>query len=146
LADRITTFDKETITGLVNVNAAPKEVLLCLPGLEAGDVEALLARRSSGEELGSIAWVAGVLDREKAVAVGGHITTRSFQYSADIIGVAQNGRAYRRYKAVFDTCDNAPRILYWKSLTHLGWPLDSGVLEKLRSGRTLASTVLGTSR
>ncbi len=145
LADRLTTSDEETIKGLVSVNSAPKEVLLCLPGLEASDVEALLARRNSGEELGSIAWVAGVLDREKAVAVGGYITTRSFQYSADIIGVAQNGRAYRRYKAVFDTRGNAPRILYWKSLTHLGWPLDSEILETLRSGRTSAATVLGKS-
>ena len=139
LADKLATSDQETLVGLVNVNTAGKAVLLCLPGLEEADVEALLTRRSSGEGLESVAWVAEVLDRVKAIAVGSYITSRSFQYSADIVSIAGNGRAYKRHKAVFDSREDTPRTLYWKSLTYLGWPLGGEIVETLRSGRPLAA-------
>jgi len=141
LADRLTTSDEPTVAGLVNVNTASKEVLLCLPGLEESDVKALLTRRDTGEGLESIAWVAEVLDSDKAIAVGNYITSRSFQYSADIVSISGNGRAYKRYKAVIDAREGTPRILYWKSLTHLGWPLSGDVVEELRSGRPLTAAV-----
>jgi type II secretory pathway component PulK len=142
IVDRLTTSDEESFPGLVNVNTAPKAVLLCLPELEESDVEALLSRRSSDQGLDSIAWVTEVLDQEKAVAVGSYITTRSFQYSADILGIAGNGRAYKRYKAVFDMSQGSPRIVYWKSMTHFGWPLNKEIVAALRKGEPLTNTIL----
>ena len=142
IVDRLTTSDEESFPGLVNINTAPKAVLLCLPELEESDVEALLSRRSSEQDLDSIAWVAEVLDQEKAVAVGSYITTRSFQYSADILGMAANGRAYKRYKAVFDMSAQTPRVVYWKSMTHFGWPLNEYIVAALRKGEPLTNTLL----
>ena len=142
IVDRLTTSDEESFPGLVNVNTAPKAVLLCLPELEESDVEALLSRRSSDQGLDSIAWITEVLDQEKAVAVGSYITTRSFQYSADILGIAGNGRAYKRYKAVFDMSQGSPRIVYWKSMTHFGWPLNEEIVAALRKGEPLTNTIL----
>jgi len=143
IADRLTTSDEETLPGLVNVNTASKEVLLCLPGLEEKDADAMLSYRDGNEELSSIAWVTKVLDREKATAIGSYITVRSFQYSADIVCLSGNGRAYKRYKAVFDTQNGAPRIVYWKSLTHSGWPLDREIVATLRKGQPLTKAILG---
>jgi len=143
LADRLTTSQEETLPGLVNVNTASKEVLLCLPGLEETDVDALLSYRESHDDLDSIAWVANVLDREKATAVGNYITVRSFQYSADIICLAGNGRAYKRYKAVFDTQGGTPQIVYWKSLTQFGWPLEYEIVEALRKGESITDVMIG---
>jgi hypothetical protein len=117
-------------------------VLLCLPELEESDVEALLSRRSSGKNLDSIAWVTEVLSQEKAIAIGSYITTRSFQYSADILGISGNGRAYKRYKAVFDMSQQTPRIVYWKSLTHFGWPLNEEIVTALRKGEPLTKAIL----
>ena len=142
IVDRLTTSDDETLAGLVNVNTAPKAVLLCLPGLEESDVEALLSRRSTAEGLDSIAWVAEVLDRDKAVAIGSYITTRSFQYSADILSIAGNGRAYKRYKAVFDVSQDKPKVVYWKSMTHFGWPLNQEIVAALRKGQPLTNAIL----
>jgi len=142
IVDRLTTSDEESFPGLVNVNTAPKAVLLCLPKLEDSDVEALLSRRSSGKGLDSIAWVTDTLDQEKAIAVGSYITTRSFQYSADILGIAGNGRAYKRYKAVFDISQQTPHIVYWKSMTHFGWPLNEEIVAALRKGEPLTNTIL----
>ncbi|MBN1805912.1 MAG: general secretion pathway protein GspK [Sedimentisphaerales bacterium] len=142
IIDRFTTSDEETFPGLVNVNTAPKAVLLCLPNLEESDVEALLSRRNNEEGLDSIAWVTEVLDQDKAIAVGSYITTRSFQYSADIVSVAGNGRAYKRYKTVFDIRQSTPKTVYWKSMTHFGWPLNKEIIETLRTGQTLTNTIL----
>jgi len=138
IADRLTTQSQNTLTGLVNVNTAPREVLLCLPEMTENDADELISKRASLDEtdLATIAWVAEVLPQEKAVAIGAHITTSSFQYSADIIGVSRNGRAYRRYRVVLDMQQGAPRVVYWKSLHHLGWPLDPDILNALRTGNS----------
>lgn len=143
IADRLTTSDEETMPGIVNVNTASREVLLCLPGLEENDADALLSYRSRNSELDTIAWVTNVLDREKAVGIGTYITVRSFQYSADIVCLSGNGRAYKRYKAVFDIAGGAPHVVYWKSLTHSGWPLNREIVATLRKGEPLTNTILG---
>jgi len=143
IADRLTTSDADTLPGLVNVNTASKEVLMCLPGLEESDAEALLSYRdSANDELTSIAWVVEILDQDKAVAIGSYITVRSFQYSADIVCLSGNGRAYKRYKAVFDMQAGSPRIVYWKSLTSFGWPLDQEIVTTLRAGKSLTEAIL----
>jgi len=142
IADRLTTSDQETLPGLVNVNTASKEVLLCLPGLEENDVESLLSYRSSNDELDSVVWVTQVLEREKAVEIGSYITTRSFQYSADMVCLAGNGRAYKRYEAVVDVRGASPRLVYWKTLTHSGWPLNEEIVAAVRKGEPLTNTIL----
>jgi len=143
IVDRLTTRDEKNLPGLVNVNTASKEVLMCLPGLEESDAEALLSYRSSSDQLDSIAWVAEVLGRDKAVAIGSYITVRSFQYSVDIVCLSGNGRAYKRYKAVFDVQSGAPRLVYWKSLTSFGWPLNREIVVTLRQGKPLTEMILG---
>ncbi len=142
LADKLTTSDEKTLSGLVNVNTAPKEVLLCLPGLEDSDVESLLTYRERNGAQSSLAWIVDVLDREKAVAIGSYITVRSSQYSADIVCLSGSGRAYKRYKAVFDVQGSSPRLVYWKSLTSFGWPLNHEIVATLRKGEPLTETIL----
>jgi len=139
IADRLTTSSETTLPGLVSVNTAPKEVLLCLSGLEEADVDALLAYRSAHsdtEQLNTIAWVTEVLDQTKATGIGSYITVRSYQYSADIVALSANGRAFKRYKAVIDT-QGTPRVVYWRTLTHFGCPLDAQIVAALRKGQPL---------
>ncbi|MBN2377631.1 MAG: general secretion pathway protein GspK [Sedimentisphaerales bacterium] len=138
IVGRLTTSSDKVLAGLVNINTAPREVLLCLPELTESDADALISKRLSLDEteLGTVAWIIDVIDQEKAVAIGGHITTQSFQKSVDIVSVSRNGRAYGRYQAVLDLQNETPKILYWKSLHHLGWPLDSKTLLNLRTGNS----------
>jgi len=143
IADKLTTSSEETFPGLVNVNTASKEVLMCLPGLEESDAEALLSyREANSDSLDSIAWVTEVLDQEKATGIGSYITVRSQQYSADIVCVSGNGRAYKRYRVVLDMQSGAPRVVYWRSLTHFGWPLQPEIVAALRKGQPLKNVVL----
>jgi hypothetical protein len=126
--------------GLINVNTAQQAVLLCLPGLDQADVNALTAYRSNtSADLSSIAWVSRALSQQKAAAITNYITVHSYQFSADIVAVSGDGRAFRRYLAVVDGSVSPPTVLYWKDLTYLGWPLDPNILTSLRSGNGLAS-------
>ncbi len=140
VADRLTTSDEEELAGLVNVNTAPPQVLLCLPGLDESDVDALVTRRAeTGADLDSIAWVAEALPRGKAEAIGGQITTRSYQFGADIVALSGDGRAYRRCRAVVDATRSPPRVLRWQDLTHLGWPLEPALPAALRRGEAMSA-------
>ena len=149
IADRITTQDGKPPAGLLNVNTASRDALLCLPELDEADVSALVAARPSAEGdegdegeqtedetagAGAIAWVADALPAEKAVAIGSCITTRSYQFSADIVSISGDGRAFRRCRIVVDAANSPPRVLYRKDLTHLGWPLSPDIVSLLRSG------------
>lgn len=123
------------LVGLINVNTAPREVLRCLPGLTESDVDLLIAKRSgNGPDLANVTWVAKTLSAATVQKIANRITTRSFQFSADIVGVSGNGRGFKRAKYVFDVRTLPPRILYCQDLTRLGWPLSAELRESRRSG------------
>lgn len=137
IENEISASSSDTITGRINVNSAPKEVLMCIPGIEESDAEALVRKRNAdGTDTDSIAWVAEALP-EKASEIGRYITIHSYQYSADIVSVSGDGRSFSRYRMVADTADDEFKIIYWKSLKHLGWPIDLEILTKLRAGESI---------
>lgn len=138
IVDKITVSNEETLSGLINVGTAPEKVLLCLPGLEQSDVDALVQERTkSAGELDSILWVTKALTQEKASGIGNYITCRSYQAAADITAVSGNGRAFCRYFAVVDKMAATPQILFRQPLHHLGWSLEPQILEDLRSGKEI---------
>jgi len=138
IAGRLTTRSDRTVRGLVNISTAPRQVLLCLPGLEESDVSSLMAARAGDNvDRTSIAFVTDAIEQEKAVGIGSYITTRSYQFSADIVSVCGSGRAFRRCRIVVDALNSPPRIIYRQDLTPLGWPLPPELLAELRSGVSL---------
>ncbi len=139
IADEITTSTATTLKGLVNVNTAPAEVLACL-GLDSSDVASLIAKRTDGTTPPTnVGWVLGVLESAKAVAIGSLITVRSYQFSADIVSVSGNGKAFRRCRIVVDAKTSPSKVVYRQNLTALGWPLSDDILQGLRSGASLDS-------
>jgi len=127
-----------TTAGLININTASETVLSCLPGLTDADVQALVTKRESGIDISNVSWIIGAISQAKAVAIGSLITTRSFQYSADIVAVSGDGRSFKRVRIVVDNQASPPKILYRKDLTSLGWPLDPDIQTQLRAGTFVA--------
>ncbi|MBN1628103.1 MAG: general secretion pathway protein GspK, partial [Deltaproteobacteria bacterium] len=137
IENEISATSYETVPGLINVNTAPKEILMCLPNIDESDAEVLVrVRNSDNVDTGSIAWVVDALP-EKASDIGRYITISSYQYSADIVSVSGDGRAFARHRMVIDTMDDEMKVVYWKALKHLGWPLDPEIIEKLRDGEEI---------
>lgn len=123
-----------TPRGRINVLTAPREVLACLPDLDSTDVDRLLQARV-GADPSSTAWVAEAVGGRRFAGIADRITTQSYQYSADILAVAGNGRAYKRCRIVVDTTSSPPRVLYRRDTTAGGWPMDTEILASLRAGR-----------
>jgi type II secretory pathway component PulK len=118
--------------GRVNINTANVTVLSCLPGMDLGSAQqAVSYRQSNPNSLGTITWIVDALGRSSAAIQGleggDYITTRSFQFAADIAAVGSYGRGYRRVKFIFDISDGTARILYRQDLTRLGWALGQDV-------------------
>jgi hypothetical protein len=136
-----------TPVGLINVGTAPKEVLLCLPGLDESDVTSLLSKRATeGTDLTTTIWVFETLSRDKATAIRTYITAKTYQFSADIVSIAAGGRAFKRCRVVIDSRSSPPQVVYRQDLTNLGWPLPQEIVANLRSGMPLEQVVQTTSR
>lgn len=141
LHERITTGGPQARRGLVDVSRAPPAVLDALAGLDVGDGALIVAARPeplAGEAPASLAWLVDVLGAEKAVAVAGQLTHRSFQFTADIVAVTGDGRGFCRLRAVIDANSADDTVLspvrYVQDLTSLGWPLDPAIRDELRRG------------
>lgn len=139
--------------GRVNVNTAPREVLRCLPGLDETDVDAIVSQRlGSNSAFADVPAFLATLPPDKGLAVFQRVTTLSYVCSADIVAVDGTGRGFRRFLAVFDTRSTPARIVHWRDLTALGWPLDPEIRKTLRAGGRLdgdggtQATDTGTSR
>ncbi len=135
--DSLTATANKTRSGLINVNTAPQQVLACLPGLEQGDVDTLVAQRTSAD-LSTLAWVFNALPPDKAAGIANAVTGRSFQYSADIVAVSGDGRAFKRVLVVIDASTLPAKIIYRRDLTSAGWPLPAEIRSSLRSGSGLS--------
>lgn len=130
--DDVLTMSTNAVEGLVNVNTAKAEVLFTLPGIEWNDAESLVAYRNTNPgALTSVAWIVEVLGEDKARAIGGLITDKGFQYTADIVAVGRNGRGYRRSRMVFDISEDRPKIVYRRDESRSGWALGVDTREAL---------------
>lgn len=133
--------------GRININTAPRDVLFCIPGLEAADVDNLISTRNQNAAGStSVAWIADVLGQKKSHGMAALVTGTSYQYSADILAVSANGRGFKRTRIVVDTASGTPQIIYRRDMTDRGWPMDPQILTSLRSGQILnSSTGMGSS-
>ena len=132
VADSLSVTNGEYLEGLINVNTASAAVLACVPGIGADKAEQVVGyRRTHQSELTSLAWVAQVLDQTSAIRAAPYLTTRSFQFTADVAAVGHYGRGYRRTLFVFDASEGSPRIVYRRDLGRLGWALGAAVRQRL---------------
>jgi type II secretory pathway component PulK len=137
IAGDITVSTNNYSGGLVNVNTASAPVLAAVfmglgvdQNTAAGAAQTLLTyRQQNTGNLNSIAWLVDALGNTHTVvqtlagARRDFLTTRAFQFTADIAAVGPFGRGYRRVKFVFDISEGAPKIVYRQDLSRLGWAL-----------------------
>ena len=156
IAGSITTSAAKTLTGMVNVNTASKQVLMCLPGVQESDAESIVSSRpansggisgaggtglttssnssNSSTSVGDMTWLFQAVSPQIAASISPYITTRSFQYSADIVAVSGDGRSFRRVRIVVDARTSPAAIVYRKDLTGYGWPLPADLRTNMRRG------------
>ncbi len=129
--------------GLVNVNTAPRPVLLTLDGLQDTDADLIIAQRqtsASASQVNDTSWVSTAIGQTKYGLIQPYITGQSYQFSADIVAVSGDGRAFKRVKIVVDARAQPATIVYRRDLTSLGWPLPADVRDGLRAGKGAVTT------
>ncbi|MEY4917363.1 MAG: hypothetical protein RL616_1276, partial [Verrucomicrobiota bacterium] len=148
ISDEATTSTNTYFYGRVNVNTASVDVLTALfSSLNNVDEQTASSaaqtlvtyREQNYSSLGSVTWVYDALGNSSVVTAlraGNFITTKSFQFTADIAAVGAFGRGYRRVKFIFDTSDGAPKIVYRQDLSRLGWALGDKARETLLAKNT----------
>jgi hypothetical protein len=143
LSDNITTSTNTYLRNRVNVNTASADVLTAVfMGLNQdeqtaqGAAQTLVTyRQQNPDNLTSVVWIIDALGTTSpivtALAAGDYVTTKSFQFTADIAAVGAFGRGYRRVKFIFDMSDGTPKILYRQDLSRLGWALGDKARQNL---------------
>ncbi len=135
----------------LNVNTASREALMCLPGFEQMDAENIITYRESylvnqdPYQVPNISWLLDVVDPQKLaptgvaaeLQAGSWITGSSTVFSADIVTVSQDGRAFKRVFIVVDASSGTPVIIYRRDLADAGWPMDPYIRTALRKGEPL---------
>jgi DNA uptake protein ComE-like DNA-binding protein len=128
VADDLTASDEDVVRGLVNVNLAPRAVLRCLPGIGDEWADKIISHRTANSEaLTTVAWLLDALDADVIPVVGPYVTVKTYQFSADVVVVANLRRAVRRTQMVFDMQSGTPSLVSMRDLSGMPWPLGEDV-------------------
>jgi len=143
IAGVVTTTTNLYLRNRININTASADVMTALfmgrnvdeQTAESAAQTLVTYRQQNPQNLNSIAWMIDALGNNNPVitALKTHddVTTRSYQFTADIAAVGPFGRGYRRVKFIFDMSDGSPKILYRQDLSRLGWALGEKARENL---------------
>ncbi|OAI56400.1 hypothetical protein AYO47_09065 [Planctomyces sp. SCGC AG-212-M04] len=124
--------DAEFAEGRININQAPREVLMGIPGMTEEVADAIAARKlinsdgssqsGAAETQSSTAWLygEGLVDQKTLVAMDRFMTARGSVYRVQAIGSFDGGGAVARVEAVIDATKMPPAIISRRDLSNLG--------------------------
>lgn len=131
--DKLTLVDDPFIQGRINVNVAPYEVLMGVPGMTQALAQQIVAAQNLGANTSTsgssqspratTAWLVaeGLVSSATTMAqMDPYITSHGAVYRVQSIGYFDQGGPFVRLEAVIDASVNPPRILNMRDLTDLG--------------------------
>jgi type II secretory pathway component PulK len=135
-----------TTRGLINPNTAPRAVLQALINSAGGDystAEAIIGYRQTMGINGGTTDITWVQTAAPGSIPANRLTGTSYRYSADIVAVSRNGRAFKHVKVIVDSQTTPVSIIFRRDLTDKGWPMNPALLERIRESSTLPDTGVG---
>ena len=125
LMDLVTIVTDPVIHGRININQAPRDILLGIPGMTEEIAEQIIGQRDPsaadpayGHETRLLTQGLVTLDEMRSlmpfVCAGGDA------YRAQVIGYYDDGRAASRLEVVLDATQQPARVLLWRDISHLG--------------------------
>jgi len=126
---KLTTTDAPVIAGRININLAPREVLLTIPGLTETQVTAIAAAQANGngqasiaERKQTIAWLLteGILDLRHLRQVAPYITTRGDVWRGVSVGHLPEAPVVVGVEFLLDASVRPSRVRAWRDLPP--WP------------------------
>ncbi len=120
------------VEGRININEAPREILLGLPGMTEQLAEAIVGSQlltETGDSLAgqvsdraTTAWLYfnGWTDLDTLRQLDPYITSRGDVFRVQAVGFYDGGGPFARVEAVIDGTRSRPTILFQRDLTDLG--------------------------
>ncbi len=139
LLDLTTTQSGTELPARVNVNTAPREVLMTLPGITDATADLILAKRPSYQNgqspdstFKTVAWLLqdDALSPSVLQGLERYITARTQVYRVQSIGYFTQSGPVARVEAVIDANQGKPRIVYYRDLTEMGRSIDPRSLNR----------------
>jgi len=125
LLDEATTEYAVVLRGRINVNEAPRPVLVAVPELTPELVTTILERRRPGAETQRhVVWLLaeGIVDLELMRTLSRRLTTGGDVYRIQVAGFFEGKPMFHRAEVVLDATVKPPRLVFYKDLTPLGVP------------------------
>jgi len=118
----------EVIPGRLNINQAPKALLLGLPGIDEEIVSQIISTRevdpfiNSNEARRHETWLLteGIVDVQQMKQLIPLISAGGNVYRAQIVGYFDEGGPSARIEAIIDSSRAEPRLVFWRDISHLG--------------------------
>jgi DNA uptake protein ComE-like DNA-binding protein len=140
IVDLTTTTDQAVIRGRVNINTAPRCVLLGIPGLDAGTADRILTLRTTGADASDLArrqglWLLteGLVDRSGLKSLWPYITGGGDVFRAQVVVQRPGSTRQARAEAIVDATQTPPRQVYWRDLTLRGGAISEDSLGRSAS-------------
>ena len=133
LLDNTTVYSGESIPGRININQAPRAVLMCIPGMTSDIVDQIIAKRVPDPVLAppdqhyptwplteGIVPLKTMKDLLPFVPAGGSV------YRAQVLGTFDQGSSAARLEVILDATKRPTRVLFWKDRSGLpgGFPVE----------------------
>jgi hypothetical protein len=121
LLDAVTIGEEPVIEGLINVNLAPRSVLLAVPGIDVTLADRIVATRGAhgspaeaGRQVPTWLLAEGLVDLPAMKALGPYLTCRGDVVRAHIAGTFQPAGPAQGVEVVIDAAHVPPRQIYRK--------------------------------
>lgn len=135
LLDKVTVNGATTIPGRININQAPRPILLGIPGMTEEIVDQIIEVRdpipteeNPNRNMESWLLLEGIATLEDMRILSPFICAGGDVYRAQVIGYFEGGGASARAEAVFDATKTVPRLVFLRDISHLGRGYDLGTL------------------
>ena len=146
LLDLITVVPEERIVGRININDAPSEVLMALPGIEHSIVEGIVAARET-ETTEAVArphpiWLftEGIVDIDVMRRLLPNVTCGGDVYWAEVWGHADERSPMVHFETVLDASEQRCRPVYYRELSAPRSQISIHSTTELTSSNTAAET------
>jgi type II secretory pathway component PulK len=127
LLDYVAVNPAPIIPGRININQAPRAILLGIPGMTEEIVDEIIAQRNVEPDIDQPhrrheTWLMAeeLVTLEEMRELYPFITGRGSVYRAQIVGYYEGGGTAARIEAVVDASSGVPRVVLWRDLSHLG--------------------------
>ncbi|MFO1023238.1 MAG: type II secretion system protein GspK [Planctomycetales bacterium] len=112
--------------GRININQAPAEVMMYIPGIDQQVVQAIVAAQSATGDVSpdrlTNGWlvVRGLVPLERMIQLDPFVTGQGDVYRFQVVGYHDRGGPMTRIEAVLDASGVNPKVLMFQDLTRLG--------------------------